>query len=80
MDAFAERIKQYSAKEQAELRVRVMLPGNMFPGLSPKEQRDKYEAEATGSRCTPCLGKSDNKHLKEFCPGSPFEPSFSPSS
>ena len=31
---FAERIKQYSAKEQAELRVRVMLPGNMFPGLS----------------------------------------------
>ena len=32
MDAFAERIKQYSAKEQAELRVRVMLPGNMFPG------------------------------------------------
>ena len=28
--------------------------------------------------CTPCLGKSDNKHLEKFCPGSPFEPSFSP--
>ena len=32
------------------------------------------------ARCTPCLGKSDNKHLEKFCPGSPFEPSFSPSS
>ena len=33
----------------------------------------------TRTRCTPCLGKSDNKHLEKFCPGSPFEPSFSPS-
>ena len=33
MDAFTERIKQYPAKEQAELHVRVMLPGKMFPGL-----------------------------------------------
>ena len=48
MDGFVERIKQYPAKEQAELRVRVMLPGNMFPGLTPTEQRDKYEAEASG--------------------------------
>ena len=32
--------------------------------------------------CTPCLGKSDNKHLKKSAleRGSPFEPSFSPSS
>ena len=30
------------------------------------------------ARCTPCLGKSDNKHLEKFCPGSPFEPFFSP--
>ena len=29
-------------------------------------------------RCTPCLGKSDNKHLEKFCPGRPFEPSSSP--
>ena len=48
MDAFTERIKQYPAKEQAELRVRVMLPGNMFPGLTLSEQRAKYEAEANG--------------------------------
>ena len=30
------------------------------------------------SRCTPCLGKSDNSPLEKFCPGRPFEPSFSP--
>lgn len=48
MDRFTERIKQYPAKEQAELRVRVMLPGNMFPGLTPSEMRAKYEAEAFG--------------------------------
>ena len=48
MDAHIERIKQYPAKEQAELRVRVMLPGNMFPGLTPSESRAKYEAEANG--------------------------------
>ena len=29
-------------------------------------------------RCTPCLGKSENKPLEKFCPGRPFEPSFSP--
>ena len=34
--------------------------------------------EPEDARCTPCLGKSDNKHLEKFCPGSPFEPSFSP--
>ena len=27
-------VKQYPAKEQAELRVRIMLSGNMFPGLT----------------------------------------------
>ena len=48
MEAFVDKIKQYPAKEQSELRVRVMLPGNMFPGLTPSEQRDKYEAEAFG--------------------------------
>ena len=46
MDALTERIVQYPAKEQAELRVSVMLPGNMFPGLTLSEQRAKYEAEA----------------------------------
>jgi hypothetical protein len=35
-----------------------------------------YSEEQT--RCTPCLGKSDNKHLETFCPGSPFEGPLSP--
>eukprot|EP00966_Prymnesium_polylepis_P084753 1961975-Prymnesium_polylepis.1 len=48
MDAFTDRIKQYPAKEQAELRVRVMMPGNMFPGLTMSEARERYEAEAFG--------------------------------
>jgi hypothetical protein len=29
-------------------------------------------------RCTPCLVKSENSPLEKCCPGSPFEPSFSP--
>jgi hypothetical protein len=29
-------------------------------------------------RCTPCLVKSEYRHLEKCCPGSPFEPSFSP--
>ena len=41
-------IKQYSAKEQAELRVRVMLPGSWhgFNNLTPTERSEQYEAEA----------------------------------
>ena len=39
-------IKQYAAKEQAELRVRVQVPGAWFGGLLPSERRQHYEAEA----------------------------------
>lgn len=39
-------IKQYPAKEQAELRVRVQVPGSWFGGLLPAERRQHYEAEA----------------------------------
>ena len=35
-------------------------------------------SQACPSRCTPCLVKSDNSPLETFCPGRPFEPSFSP--
>ena len=45
---------------------------------SPGIWRRKPRAAAT--RCTPCLGKSEYKPLEKFCPGRPFEPSFSPSS
>lgn len=36
MDAWT--IKQYPAKEQAELRVRIMVPGSWFPGLTGEER------------------------------------------
>ena len=35
MDAFVVTIKQYEAKEQAELHVRIMVPGTWFPNLTP---------------------------------------------
>ena len=34
MEAFVDRIKQYGAKEQVELRVRVLVPGSWFNNLS----------------------------------------------
>ena len=46
MDGFVDQIKQYAGKEQAELRVRVMLPGSWFNNLTDAEKRQKYEAEA----------------------------------
>ena len=48
MDAFTERIRQYPAKEQAELRVRVNIPGSWFGGLTPAESSVVYEGEACG--------------------------------
>ena len=47
MDAFVVTIKQYEAKEQAELHVRIMVPGTWFPNLTPAEKKLDYEAEAT---------------------------------
>lgn len=48
MDAHVERIHQYAAKEQAELRVRISIPGSWrgFNNLTPSERRVSYEAEA----------------------------------
>ena len=37
---------QYPAREQAELRVRIKIPGSWFNGLSGAERSIKYEAEA----------------------------------
>ena len=37
---------QYPAREQAELRVRIKIPGVWFQGLSGAERSVKYEAEA----------------------------------
>ena len=48
----------------------------LIPALAGWHRRRVYRLGR--SRCTPCLGKSDNKHLEKFCPGRPFEPSFSP--
>ena len=43
-------IKQYPAKEQAELKVRVNVPGSWFGGqLTPSERGVLYECEAFDS-------------------------------
>ena len=46
MDAFC--IKQYPAKEQAELRVRIKIPGSWFPGLRGDDKLKLWEVEAYG--------------------------------
>jgi len=46
MDLSAYTFKQYPAKEQAELRVRIKVPGSWFDNLTPAESAGKYEAEA----------------------------------
>ena len=54
MEAFVEKIKQYPAKEQAELKVRVKIPGSWFTGLVGAEKAEMYEAWATSPpRCRP---------------------------
>ena len=49
MDAHVERIHQYAAQEQADLRVRIKVPGSWkgFNNLTPAERRAEYSAEAT---------------------------------
>ena len=55
MEAAAARlgvqlIKQYPAKEQAELKVKVQIPGSWFGwSLTPEEKRELYWAQAKGS-------------------------------
>ena len=44
MDAFT--IKQFPAKEQAELRVRIKIPGSWFKNLRGGERAQSYECEA----------------------------------
>ena len=54
MEAAAARlgvqlIKQYPAKEQAELKVKVQIPGSWFGGsLTPEEKRELYWAAGEG--------------------------------
>ena len=44
MDRFL--IKAYPAKEQAELKVKIKLPGSWFPGLTGAEAAQQYEVQA----------------------------------
>ena len=44
MDSFM--IKQYPAKEQAELKVRIKLPGSWFNNLGADERAKHYEVQA----------------------------------
>ena len=46
MDLSAYAFKQYPAKEQAELRVRIKVPGSWFDNLTPTESAERYKAEA----------------------------------
>ena len=39
-------IKQYPAKEQAELKVRIKVPGSWFPGMRGDERGKEYEVQA----------------------------------
>ena len=57
MDGFVDRIKQYPAKEQAELRVRVNVPGSWFNNLSSAKRGQKYVGEAVGFEAAFHFGK-----------------------
>ena len=52
ISSFVDRIRQHPGKEQVELKVRIKVPGNVFPGLTPTERAQHYEAQATHS-CAP---------------------------
>lgn len=47
ISSFVDRIRQHPGKEQVELKVRIKVPGNVFPGLTPTERAQHYEAQAT---------------------------------
>ena len=46
MDGFVDRIRQYDAQEQVDLRVRISVPGHVFDGLTEAEKRETCEAQA----------------------------------
>ena len=49
MDAFVDRIVQYSAKDNAEMRCRIKISGKWFGGrLTVAERLVDYDAEANG--------------------------------
>jgi len=61
MDGCVDRIKQYPAKEQAELRVRVNVPGSWFNNLSSVERAQKYVGEAVGFEAAFRFGKKGGR-------------------
>ena len=46
MEAFVDKIKQYPAKEQADMKVKIKMPGSWFKNLTPAERRADYEVMA----------------------------------
>ena len=70
LENFVERIKQYPAKEQVELKVRVKVPGSWFPGnLTAEEKRQKYEAQATDWAQAKAFKKVGSRPAQTVCGG-----------
>ena len=46
LDLASYTFKQYPAKEQSELKVRIKIPGSWFNGLAGAERSATYEAQA----------------------------------
>ena len=62
MDAWT--IKQYPAKEQAELKVKVQISGSWFGGsLTPEEKRELYSGLGRGA--VGLRGPEANKQTKQ---------------
>lgn len=72
MDAFCDRIKQYAAKEQAELRVRIKVPGSWFNNLTPTEARRTYDVEAFDWVAAHRFPKTKNGRAAQVCVGIKF--------
>jgi len=72
-------IKQYPAKEQAELRVRIKIPGTWFANLTPGERSKLYDAEAYASEASwhfPKVGARSAQTcagMRFICPEDVFE-------
>ena len=70
LENFVERIKQYPAKEQVELKVRVKVPGSWFPGnLTAEEKRQKYAAQATDWAQAKAFKKVGSRPAQTVCGG-----------